>query len=107
MAAEIKRDPDIEWLDHVQPVGLVVAPIVLKELGLPPARQTQADSAAVAERIGEDSTKPALHDAWAFFENVLGWEAQHVVGSPGGPSCRMICVCGSLSMTPRCARPGR
>ena len=22
MAAEAKRDPDLEWLDHVQPVGL-------------------------------------------------------------------------------------
>ena len=23
------RDPDLEWLGHVQPVGLVVAPTVL------------------------------------------------------------------------------
>ena len=51
MAAEIKRDPDLEWLDHVQPVGLVVAPVLLKELGLPPTRQTQVDSAQVAEHI--------------------------------------------------------
>ena len=26
-----------------------------------------------------------LSDPWAFFEEVLGWEAQHVAGSPGGP----------------------
>jgi hypothetical protein len=26
MANEIYRDPDLEWLDHVPPVGLVVAP---------------------------------------------------------------------------------
>jgi hypothetical protein len=42
MALEIKCDPDLEWLDHVQPVGLVVAPVLLKELGLAPSRQTQA-----------------------------------------------------------------
>jgi hypothetical protein len=85
MAADPKRDPDLEWLDHVQPVGLVVAPIVLKELGLAPSRQTQADTAVVAEQIDGDSTKPALREAWSLFAKVLGWEAQHVDGSPGGP----------------------
>ena len=40
MATELYRDPDLEWLDHVQPVGLVVAPSLLKELGLSPLRQT-------------------------------------------------------------------
>jgi hypothetical protein len=84
MAAEVKRDPDLEWLDHVQPVGLVVAPIVLKELGLTPSRQTQADTAVVAEQIDSDTTKPALRDPWPLFAKVLGWEAQHVDGSPGG-----------------------
>ena len=39
MAKEIYRDPDLEWLDHVPPVGLVVAPTLLKELGLVPIRQ--------------------------------------------------------------------
>jgi hypothetical protein len=85
MAADLNRDPDLEWLDHVRPVGLVVAPVLLKELGLSPSRQTQADSAVVAEQIGDDPTKPTLQDAWAFFEKVLGWEARHVAGSPGGP----------------------
>jgi len=85
MAAEIKRDPDLEWLDHVQPVGLVVAPILLKDLELVPVRQTQVDSAQVAGHIGEDESKPALGDPWSFMRNVLGWESQHVAGSPGGP----------------------
>ncbi|MCZ7657704.1 MAG: N-6 DNA methylase [Xanthobacteraceae bacterium] len=83
--AEIRRDPDLEWLDHVQPVGLVVSPLVLKELGLAPARQTQADSAQVAELIGEDTDEPGLRDPWAFVRDVLGWEARNVAGSPGGP----------------------
>jgi hypothetical protein len=85
MAPELKRDPDLEWLDHVQPVGLVVAPIVLKELGLAPSRQTQADTAVVAEQIDGDSTKPALREAWPLFAKVLGWKPQHVHGGPGGP----------------------
>jgi hypothetical protein len=84
MAPELKRDPDLEWLDHVPPVGLVVAPIVLKELGLAPSRQTQADTAVVAEQIDGDSTKPALREPWPLFAKVLGWEGQHVDGSPGG-----------------------
>ena len=29
---------------------------------------------------------PALSDPWAFFEEVLGWEARHVAGAPGGPA---------------------
>jgi hypothetical protein len=30
--------------------------------------------------------RPALADPWAFVEKVLGWEARHVAGSPGGPA---------------------
>jgi hypothetical protein len=86
MAAEIYRDPDLEWLDHVPPVGLVVAPTLLKELGLLPLRQTPIDTGQVAEIIGPELSKPALTDPWAFFEHVLGWEARHVAGAPGGPA---------------------
>jgi hypothetical protein len=86
MASEIYRDPDLEWLDHVPPVGLVVAPTLLKELGLLPLRQTPIDTGLVAEIIGADLSKPALTDPWAFVEKVLGWEARHVAGVPGGPA---------------------
>jgi hypothetical protein len=91
MAADVKYDPDLEWLDHVQRVGLVVAPNLLKSLGLAPSRQTQADSAEVAELLtasgtkANDESQPGLHDPWAFMVAVLGWEARHVAGSPGGP----------------------
>jgi hypothetical protein len=86
MAAEIYRDPDLEWLDHVPPVGLVVAPTLLKELGLLPLRQTPIDSGQVGEIIGSELSKPVLTDPWTFVEQVLGWEASHVAGAPGGPA---------------------
>ena len=85
MALDINRDPDLEWLDHVPPVGLVVAPTLLKELGLIPSRQSAIETGEVAEIIGDDPAAPALSDPWAFVEKVLGWEARYVAGSPGGP----------------------
>ncbi len=86
MAIEIYHDPDLEWLDHVPPVGLVVAPTLLKELGLCPIRQTPIDTGLVAEIIGSDLSMPALTDPWAFVEKVLGWEVRHVAGAPSGPA---------------------
>jgi len=86
MAIDINRDPDLEWLDHVPPVGLVMAPTLLKELGLIPSRQSAVETGEVAEIIGDDLATPALSDPWAFVERVLGWEARHVAGSPGGPT---------------------
>lgn len=85
MADILYRDPDLEWLDHVQPVGLVVAPSVLKELGLTPLHQSPVDTAEVAEHLSPDEARPALPDPWAFMEQVLGWNAAHVAGVPGGP----------------------
>ncbi len=57
MATDLNRDPDLEWLDHVQPVGLVVAPSLLKELGLSPLRQTPIDTGAVAELLAPDTSQ--------------------------------------------------
>lgn len=85
MADALYRDRDLEWLDHVKPVGLVVAPSVLKELGLTPLHQSPVDTAEAAERLNPDEPGPALPDPWAFMEQVLGWNAAHVAGAPGGP----------------------
>jgi hypothetical protein len=85
MAADLYRDPDLEWLDHANRVGLVVAPSLLKRLGLSPLRQTPIDTGAVVELLEPDTSRPALRDPWAFVETVLGWEARHVAGAPGGP----------------------
>jgi hypothetical protein len=86
MATDLNRDPDLEWLDHVQPVGLVVASSLLKRLGLSPLRQTPIDTGAVSGLLDPDTSRPALRDPWAFVEQVLGWEARHVAGAPGGPA---------------------
>lgn len=85
MARDTYRDPALEWLDHVQPVGLVVAPAVLKDLILEPTPQSQVDSAEVELLIDPDPAKPALADPWTFAEIILGWEARMVAGAPGGP----------------------
>jgi N-6 DNA Methylase len=87
-------DPNDEWLGHVQPVGLVAAPVVLARYGLVPAIQTRADTEAVRVYISpkpdDERTKPAdrraLKDPWAFFNCVLGWSGVKVAGSPGGPA---------------------
>jgi hypothetical protein len=83
MTESALRDPDLEWLDHVRPTGLVLSPTVIKERTLVPERQTQADTALVAEHLADDG--PALTDPWAFFETVLGWDPRFVAGAPGGP----------------------
>lgn len=85
MVYEINRDPDLEWLDHIQPVGLVIAPSVLKELGLTPLHQSPIDTGAIAELLNTDSDGPAILDPWAFAEQVLGWEARHTAGTAEGP----------------------
>ncbi len=78
-------DPNLEWLGHVQPTGLVVAPSVLDRFGLTPQEQLRTDGDAVAEFLAEDPDKPALPDPWAFFAAILGWQPAFVAGAPGGP----------------------
>ena len=87
--AELQLDPDLEWLDHVQPVGLVVAPILLKELGLAPARQTQADTASRQGASWPRTPRsPRLRDPWAFFAQVLGWDARTSPAARRALRCR-------------------
>ncbi len=80
-------DPNEEWLGHVQPVGLVVAPVVLRKFDLVPQQQTRGDTeAAKAHLTPTDKAGPALRDAWAFFHEILGWQPAQVAGAPGGPT---------------------
>jgi N-6 DNA Methylase len=84
MADDLIRDPDLEWLEHAKPTGLVLSPTVIKERTLVPERQTQADTAQVAALLSADD-EPALSDPWTFAEHILGWAARYVAGAPGGP----------------------
>ena len=77
-------DLNEEWLGHVQPVGLVVAPVVLRSYGLEPAQQTRADTETVRAHLSPKEAGPALLDPWSFFSNILGWQSDRVAGSPGG-----------------------
>ncbi|MFM9858936.1 DNA methyltransferase, partial [Pseudoxanthobacter sp. M-2] len=81
-------DPNEEWLGHVQPVGLVVAPVVLRQFDLVPQQQTKEDMKKAKAHLSpsSDDPGPALIDAWAFFHDILGWQPAQVAGAPGGPA---------------------
>ncbi len=79
-------DPNEEWLGHVQPVGLVVAPVVLKAYDLVPEQQTRSDTESIKPHLALNDSGPALLDPWAFFADILGWRSNRVAGSPGGAS---------------------
>ncbi|AWI57948.1 Eco57I restriction-modification methylase domain-containing protein [Sinorhizobium fredii] len=88
-----RADETTEWLNYLQPEGLVVGPNVLRDKGLTPIRQTPLDTEAVAEALElspearrEDDKFFALRNPWGFLETVLGWPAKLVAGSPAGPS---------------------
>lgn len=77
-------DPNEEWLGHVQPVGLVVASVVLKAHELVPEQQTRSDTEAIKPHLSLKDSGPAFLDPWPFFADILGWRPGRVAGSPGG-----------------------
>ncbi|RWX18271.1 hypothetical protein EHI42_08635 [Rhizobium hidalgonense] len=88
-----RADETTEWLNYLQPEGLVVGPNVLRDKGLTPIRQTPLDTEAVAEALElspeagrEDDKFFVLRNPWGFLETVLGWPTKLVAGSPGGPA---------------------
>jgi hypothetical protein len=91
MTYHARQDETAEWLNYLQPEGLVVGANVLREKGLSPIRQTPLDTEEAAKALrldpeGEADRHLELHDPWTFFEQVLGWPAKLVAGSPGGPA---------------------
>jgi len=92
MAFYGRPDETTEWLNYLQPEGLVVGANILRERALTPIRQTPLDTESARAALGlaadaarEDDRHFVLHDPWAFFESVLDWPAKLVSGSPGGP----------------------
>lgn len=92
MSFYARTDETTEWLNYLQPEGLVVGPNVLREKGLTPIRQTPLDTEDVAAVLDlpsdarrEDDALYSLGDAWSFLEKILGWPSSLVAGSPDGP----------------------
>ena len=95
MTYQGRQDETAEWLNYLQPEGLVVGANVLREKGLSPIRQTPLDTEEAAEGLQldpeagrEDDRHFELHDPWRFFDRVLGWPAKLVAGSAEGPAGR-------------------
>ncbi len=92
-----------DWIGYLQPVGLVVAPVVLTRLGLWPEPQAAADNEAVAAAL----TRLADGDRFALFRDVLGWPVAQVAGAPGGPALPTALTRslrdGETLLTPTCA----
>lgn len=93
MTFHARQDETAEWLNYLQPEGLVVGANVLREKALTPIRQSPLDTAEAAEALNLDPEAPrdddrhfVLRESWTFLERVLRWPAQLVAGSPGGPS---------------------
>ena len=102
--AKQRFDETSEWLNYLQPDGLVLgANVVRNHLGTP-QQQTAADNEEVAVAFGVPSSDGGvlrkrnneplldvedkdfvLHDPWPLFRDVLGWSEKFVAGSPGGP----------------------
>jgi hypothetical protein len=78
-------DPQLEWLYHVGPVGLVIGPNIIREEDLNPPRQSAVETESVKELLNTEPDGPALAEPWEFFQRILGWEARYVAGAPGGP----------------------
>ncbi|CCE08071.1 conserved hypothetical protein [Bradyrhizobium sp. STM 3843] len=93
MTFHTQQDETSEWLNYLQPEGLVVGANVLRETGVTPIRQTPLDTETAARALRLDPEAPReqdrlfeLQDPWSFFEQVLNWPAKLVAGSPGGPA---------------------
>jgi hypothetical protein len=81
---DLNRDPNLEWLGYVQPVGLVLSPAVLDRYGLVPEEQTRADGEAVAACLAPEGEARALAGPWTFFSRILGWREHQIAGLPNG-----------------------
>ena len=93
MSFHARPDETAEWLNYLQPEGLVVGANVLRAKALTPIRQSPQDSEAATAALGlspdaerQDDRHFVLADPWRFFADVLAWPVSHVAGAPGGPA---------------------
>ncbi|TGP86402.1 hypothetical protein EN866_24200 [Mesorhizobium sp. M2D.F.Ca.ET.223.01.1.1] len=91
--ASVDLDETSQWLNYLQPEGLVLGANVLRNSGLTPLRQSPLDTEAAADALGlapkserEDDRSFILRDPWRFLSTVLGWPEKLVAGAaPDGP----------------------
>ncbi|RUU61049.1 DNA methyltransferase [Mesorhizobium sp. M2C.T.Ca.TU.002.02.1.1] len=86
-------DETSQWLNYLQPEGLVLGANVLRNSGLTPLRQGPIETEAAAKALGlptkaerEDDRKFVLRDPWRAFDALLAWPARYVAGAPDGPA---------------------
>ncbi len=86
-------DETSQWLNYLQPEGLVLGANVLRNSGLTPLRQGPLDTEAAVEALGlppkserEDDRNFVLRDPWRFLNTLLDWPARYVSGAPSGPA---------------------
>ena len=85
-------DETSQWLNYLQPEGLVLGPNVLRLHQLTPLRQSSLDTEEAADALGlsakaagESDRDFFLRDPWQLFSRLLEWPATQVAGAPGGP----------------------
>lgn len=90
--AQGEIDETSQWLNYLQPEGLVLGANVLRNSGLTPLRQTPLDTEEAVDALGlpsdasgEDDKAFVLRDPWRFFSTLLNWQARLVAGAPDGP----------------------
>jgi hypothetical protein len=101
-------DETSQWLNYLQPDGLVLGVNVLRNSGLTPLRQSPRDTEVAAETLGllakaerSDDSTFILSNPWRLFAALLNWPAKYVAGAPGGPDllqnlCRTLPEHGTL-----------
>jgi hypothetical protein len=85
------RDPEtlahIEWLGYVQPIGLVVSiPAMLNAQAHVQRNIAEEHSRFLncLPRDKQDEVIPEIRDFPEFTRTVLSWEANDLIGAPGG-----------------------
>jgi hypothetical protein len=91
--AAVELDETSQWLNYLQPEGLVLGVNILRKYGRTPERQSPLDTEAAAEILSvlpkgerEDDSAFVLRDPWRLFGELLTWPAQYVAGAPDGPA---------------------
>jgi hypothetical protein len=68
------------WIGYVQPVGLVVAPVVLVQHGVGADANVGAERVRLTEYVAPDTQRVA--DVSTFLQAILGWQPDDIIPAP-------------------------